>query len=96
MHGLYARIIGELGLLGAILWAGFLICMYKEAMACIRASQITEESIFYRNCLVSFLGACLCGGNVDAFRFVFIWVLYAVIWMNFINLHMHLDHRDFS
>ena len=94
-HGLYARITGELGMFGAALWGIFLIFVYKESMVCVREAKDRKESIFYRNCLVSFLGICLCGGNVDAFRYLFMWVLYALIWMNFDNIRVHHSGRNF-
>ena len=82
-HGLYARILGETGICGFILWGVMLLHLWKEATTSVRACVDRREKIFCRNCLLSFLAVIMSGFNVDAFRILFMWIVYAMIWMNF-------------
>ena len=70
VHGLYARLLGELGILGFFLWLCIVYSMFIKS-AKIRGGQCV---------IVSFLALCMFGFNVDGFRLYYYWMFFALIW----------------
>ena len=79
-HGLYVRILAELGLPGLALWVSFLLLLiyrlYKKSKL-IKHGKISMQS---RALLVSTIACVLCGFNVDSFAVIGLWIFVAFGW----------------
>ena len=75
-HGLYARLLGETGFVGLIIWISILCCMCKEIYEVARR----DSDIRVRCCLVTLLAISLFGFNFDGFRVFYYWIFFGLIW----------------
>lgn len=76
-HGLYARLLGEVGVIGFLLWMSVWgsLC-YKLMRACRVAARI--ESLRLKNILMSIMGYLFFGFMHDAFGMLVVWILLGI------------------
>ena len=76
-HGLYARLLGEVGWIGFLLWMSVWgsLC-YKLMRACRVAARI--ESLRLKNILMSIMGYLFFGFMHDAFGMLVVWILLGI------------------
>lgn len=77
-HSLYARVLAELGGLGLLVYGALLISLFCAVWRCGTTKDIgrmTEKRIL----ALTMLGIVLQGVNVDAFRIMPMWIVFALI-----------------
>lgn len=77
-HSLYARILAELGAVGFLVYASLLAALFLDIWKCGTLSS-KDEKWELRILVLTLLGTILQGGNVDTFRNIIMWIVFALI-----------------
>lgn len=78
VHSLYARILSELGGVGLLVYLALLVLLfYAIGRHCV--SRDADQRVEARMIALTLLGIVLQGFNVDAFRNISMWIVFALV-----------------
>lgn len=80
VHGLYARLLAETGIFGLVSWIAFFYYLIKELWLKLKETQEGKRRMQVKALFVSLTACVLCGGNVDAFTVLGMWIFIAFSW----------------
>ncbi|GAA0203562.1 O-antigen ligase family protein [Selenomonas dianae] len=79
-HGLYSRLLAETGLLGFFAWVLYYISLFSGLLRSVGIEKLSFQLIVKKNLFVTLVGTSLFAFNIDAFRLMSYWVLFAFVW----------------
>lgn len=84
VHSLYARIIGELGFVGLILWFLMWFSFFINTYKIFRIKSLMQKGIDYisLSIMISAIGMFMAGFSSDSFRLFGYWFILGVGWVH--------------
>ena len=79
-HGLYSRLLAETGAFGFFAWVLYYISLFSGLLRSAGIEKAPVHLIAKKNLFVSLVGTSLFGFNIDAFRVMSYWVVFAFTW----------------
>ncbi len=90
VHGMYARIFSEVGLLGLIYWLGFLLYLLRDSWRTVLSSFRTNPDWLGMALVTNLLAIGFFGFSIATFRKPEMWVIFGLSWgyvSNFSNTY---------
>lgn len=80
-HGLYSRLLAELGLLGLLIWVYIWVSLLRLNLRNSKLRNISpKERVILKMVSVSLVSSLLIGFVADSFRFFGYWIIMGVVW----------------
>ncbi|MBB3071634.1 hypothetical protein FHS14_004643 [Paenibacillus baekrokdamisoli] len=91
VHGMYARIFAELGVVGLLIWLSiWALSVIRLVNAKKDATNNEKKEINLLLCLI--VGVFACGFNVDSFRMMVVWITFGIIAGWYLKYERRINH----
>ena len=81
VHGLYARILSELGIVGFCFWIVIWIKIFRDLLKFKCRNLNIKDEIRVKCLIISLIGTLLTGFVMDSFHFFSYWIIVGVYWV---------------